>query len=111
MKVLIKPQVKKPWSKEMYDYNDKVADIMKDEIQSQLESAYSKRDTNKINELVTLSGGIKFGDGYEIDEMYESCLEELTMVQNYWLNDEWDYAVKQNVVNDVVPYKFVGYGG
>ena len=41
--------------------------------------------------------------------MYESCLEELTMVQNYWLNEEWDYAVKQNVVNDVVPYKFVGY--
>ena len=70
MKVLIKPQVKKPWSKEMYDYNDKVADIMKDEIQSQLESAYSNRNTNKINELVTLCGGIKFGEGYEIDEMY-----------------------------------------
>ena len=109
MKVLIKPNVVKPWSKEMYDYNDTVAEIMKDEIQSQLESAYSKQDRHKINELVTLCGGIKFGEGYELEEMYESCLEELTMVQNYWLNEEWDYAVKQNVVDDVVPYKFVGY--
>ena len=32
MKVLIKPQVTKPWSKEMYDYNDKVADLMKENI-------------------------------------------------------------------------------
>ena len=33
MKVLIKPEIKKPWSKEMYEYNDKVAELMKDEIQ------------------------------------------------------------------------------
>ena len=29
MKVLIKPKVTNPWSKDMYDYNDKVADMMK----------------------------------------------------------------------------------
>jgi len=110
MKVLIKPEITKPWSKEMYNYNDKVAEMMKDEIQEQLESAYSSQNKNKINELVTLCGGIKFGNGFDIEEMYESCLEELTMVQNYWLNDEWDCAVKKNIVRDVVPYKFVGYG-
>ena len=38
MKVLIKPEITKPWSKEMYNYNDKVIDMMKDEIQNQLES-------------------------------------------------------------------------
>ena len=32
MNVLIKPKVTKPWSKEMYDYNDKVADLMKKNI-------------------------------------------------------------------------------
>ena len=97
----------KPWSNEMYDWNDKVSDLMKAEIKIQIEK--NKDDFDKLNELVTLCGGIKFGDGFEIEEMYESCLEELTMVQNYWLNEEWDYAVKQNVVNDSVPYKFVGY--
>ena len=38
MKVLIKPEITKPASKEMYNYNDKVIDMMKDEIQNQLES-------------------------------------------------------------------------
>ena len=109
MKVLIKPEIKKPWSKEMYDYNDRVADIMKDEIQSQLESAYSSKNEDKINELVTLCGGVKFGRGFDIKEMYESCLDELSMVQNYWLNEEWDYAVEQKTVRDSVPYKFIGY--
>ena len=32
MNVLIKPKVTKPWSKEMYDYNDEVANIMKHNI-------------------------------------------------------------------------------
>ena len=108
MKVLIKPKITKPWSKEMYDYNDKVANMMKDEIQEQLESAYSSQNTNKINELVTLCGGIKFGKGFDIEEMYESCLGELTMVQNYWLNDEYPYCVSKGLVNDI-GYKFVGY--
>ena len=109
MKVLIKPEIKKPWSKEMYDYNDKVADIMKDEIQSQLESAYSSKNEDKINELVTLCGGIKFGDGYEIEELYDECLKELENVQNYWLNEEWDWSVKQGIVTDCIKIDFVGY--
>ena len=28
---------------------------------------------------------------------------------NYWLNEEYDYAVKQGLVKDVL-YKMVGYG-
>jgi hypothetical protein len=109
MKVLIKPEIKKPWSKEMYDYNDEVTEMMKDEIQHQLDFAYSLKNVNKINDLVTLCGGVKFGRGFDIKEMYESCLDELSMVQNYWLNEEWDYAVEQKTVRDSVPYKFIGY--
>ena len=47
MKVLIKPKVTKPWSMEMYEYNDKVAELMKDEIQHQLESSYSSKNKKK----------------------------------------------------------------
>ena len=39
MKVLIKPKVTKPWSKEMYDYNDKVADMMKNNIIKSIEKS------------------------------------------------------------------------
>ena len=31
------------------------------------------------------------------------------MVENYWLNEEWDYSVKKGIVTDCVNVEFVGY--
>ena len=107
MKVLIKPKVVKPWSKEMYDYNDKVADMMKKEIINSIK--INKNNWNELNELMSLCGGIRYGEGFSIEDLYEDCLSEVENVQNYWLNDEWDYAVKEGIVNDCVKIKFVGY--
>jgi hypothetical protein len=36
-------------------------------------------------------------------------LKELENVQNYWLNEEWDWSVKQGIVTDCVTIDFVGY--
>jgi len=106
MKVLIKPKVTKPWSKEMYDYNDKVADMMKENI---IESIVKyQNDFNKLNELMVLCGGIKYGSGYDINDLYRDIHDEVDNVQNYWLNEEYPYAVKQGLVKPI-PYNFVGY--
>ena len=106
MKVLIKPKVTKPWSKEMYDYNDKVADLMKKNI---LTSIHTNRNNwDNLNELMVLCGGIKYGNGYNIDDLYLDVNKEVENVQNYWLNEEFLLQVKQGLVEDV-PYKFVGY--
>tara|TARA_R100000455_G_C6240778_1_gene99758 strand:- start:240 stop:560 length:321 start_codon:yes stop_codon:yes gene_type:complete len=106
MNVLIKPKVTKPWSKEMYDYNDKVADLMKKNI---LKSIHTNRNNwDNLNELMELCGGIKYGDGFSIDDLYLNVNKEVDNVQNYWLNEEYPYAVKNGLVDDV-PYTFVGY--
>ena len=105
MNVLVKPKVTKPWSKEMYDYNDEVT--MKHNI---VESIVKyQNDFDKLNELMVLCGGIKYGDGYSIDDLYSDVHEEVHNVQNYWLNEEYPYAVKQGLVESVL-YDFVGYG-
>ena len=106
MNVLTKPKVTKPWSKEMYNYNDKVANIMKSNILKSIHN--NKNNWNNLNELMSLCGGIKYGSGYEIEDLYQDCLNELDSVQNYWLNEEYPYAVKQGLVEEV-PYDFVGY--
>ena len=107
MNVLVKPKVTKPWSKEMYDYNDEVANMMKHNI---VESIVKyQNDFDKLNELMVLCGGIKYGDGYDIDELYLDVNNEVHNVQNYWLNEEYPYAVKQGLVEPVL-YDFVGYG-
>ena len=51
----------------MYDYNDEVANIMKHNI---VESIVKyQNDFDKLNELMVLCGGIKYGDGYSIDDL------------------------------------------
>ena len=106
MKVLIKPKVVKPWSKEMYDYNDEVANMMKHNIVESIVKYQNNWD--KLNELMVLCGGIKYG-GYSIETtLFRWTCRGSRDVQNYWLNDEYPYAVKQGLVEDV-PYNFVGY--
>ena len=100
-------EITKPWSKEMYDHNDMVAELMKSEITKSIES--NKNNWDILNELMTLCGGVKYGSGYDIQDLYEGCLDELNNVQNYWLNEEYPYAVSKGWVNDV-DIEFVGYG-
>ena len=103
---MIKPKITKPWSKEMYDYNDYVANFMKMEIENKIND--NRNDYDKLNELMVLCGGIKYGEGFSIEDLFEDCLTELKNVQNYWLNEEFPYAVSQGLVDDV-ELKFVGY--
>ena len=104
-----KPQVTKPWSKEMYEWNDMVSDLMKVELRIQMNKAMVSNDRDVLNELLSICGGISCGEGYDIDDIWDMCLTELDRVPNYWLNDEWGYAVENGIVSDCVKLNFVGY--
>ena len=106
MKVLIKPKVTNPWSKDMYDYNDKVADMMKNNIIKSINK--NKNNWDNLNELMDLCGGIKYGDGFSIDDLYLDVNKEVDNVQNYWLNEEYPYYVKKGLVSDI-DLEFIGY--
>ena len=90
----------------MYDHNEMVSEVMKSEIINQIKKNQNNYD--KLNELMVLCGGIKYGDGYSIEELFEDCLNEVDNVQNYWLNEEFPYAVSQGLVNDI-NLNFIGY--
>ena len=99
-------KITKPWSKEMSEHNDKVADMMKENIVKSI--VKHQDDFDKLNELMVLCGGIKYGDGYSIDELYADVHDEIYNVQNYWLNEEYPYAVEQGLV-EKVDLEFIGY--
>ena len=67
-----------------------------------------KNDFDKLNELMVLCGGIKYGDGYSIDELYKDVFCEVLNVQNYWLAEEYPYQVDKGLVKDI-GYEFIGY--
>jgi len=99
-------EITKPWSKEMYDHNDKVAELMKAEILLSIKN--NKNNWDKLNELIQLCGGIQFGDGYEIEELYDECLNELENVQNFWLSEEFPYYAGKGIVSNI-NLEFIGY--
>jgi len=106
MNVLVKPKITKPWSNEMYSYNDEVADMMKNNIIKSIKQ--NKNNWNTLNELMSLCGGVRYGEGYELEELYKDTLNEVDTVQNYWLREEYPYAVSKGLVKDIM-YEFVGY--
>ena len=48
-----------------------------------------QNDYDKLNELMVLCGGIKYGSGFDINELYHDVHHEVETVQNYWLNEEY----------------------
>ena len=105
---MIKPKITKPWSKEMYEWNDIVAGLMKAKIRESIEK--NKDNWNILNELIVLCGGIKYGGGISYEDLYEGCLDELDSVMNYWLNEEFPYAVSKGLVEDIeTDMNFIGY--
>ena len=106
---LTPPTVTKPWSKEMYEWNDMVAEQMKAELRIRINQAEEMDDRDALNELLSVCGGIRCGDGYNVEEMWDMCLQEVDRVPNYWLNEEWGYAVSKGIVSDCVKVQFVGY--
>ena len=57
---------------------------------------------------MVLCGGIKYGDGYSIDDTLEDVHDEIYNVQNYWLNEEYPYYVEKGLVVKV-DLEFIGY--
>ena len=100
-------EITKPWSKEMYDHNDKVAKLMKAEILLSIKS--NKDNFENLNELMSLCGGVRYHvDSFSVEELYDDVQNELENVQNYWLNEEYPYAVSQGLVSNVY-LEFIGY--
>jgi len=101
-------QITKPWSKEMYEHNDKVAQQMKAELLIQLKSAKESDDEELLRKVASIVCPSHYGNGFEFEDIYNETLKEIDMVQNYWLNEEFVDGVNAGIVNNV-ELEFIGY--
>jgi len=96
--------ITKPWSKEMYDHNEAVANVVRFEVKALLDAAVcsfsedfdcidnalelewdeASRDLVDIQTAVTCYG---FGSGYTIEEVLDRVEEELEMAPLYRLKE------------------------
>ena len=102
-------EITKPWNPAMYKHNDMVADKMKAAIKEALDQALYHSKTLDVMEIAKSVCGYSFGDGYDADAIHADAMNNLDMVQNYWLNDWcWEELVEMGYVKDF-DEKFVGY--
>ena len=101
-------QITKPWSAEMYEHNDKVAQQMKVELLIQLKNAKESNDEELLRKVSSIVCPTGYGTGFEFEDIYNETIRELDMVQNYWLKEEFPYGVDLGIVNDI-ELEFIGY--
>ena len=120
-------EITKPFSREMYDHNDKVASEMKANLMHHwnllvnrlLENDYYSMDTEwnerLINddcpELVKLQRGVcysGYGEGYNIQDVCDEFKSEVDSMQNWQLHDEYSYLSSNGVVRRT-KYMMVGF--
>lgn len=101
-------EITKPWSQEMYDHNDKVAEQMKDAIFVALSNRYNEDCEDAVREIAAEVTGMRYGSGYTLDGIYEEACAELDRVQNYWLHESYPNLVKKGHC-PALSEGFVGY--
>ena len=111
-------EITKPFSKEMYDHNDMVAKEMKENILKQWNALIHGIDMDidwedfgdnesvvKLQKLVCYSG---YGSGYTLGDVNDEFKNELDMMQNWQLHEEYSYGCFERLLPRT-KYMMIGF--
>lgn len=101
-------EITKPWSKEMYDHNDKVSEIVKQNIERALFEIFKDEDEKLLRKISKHICAHGFGDGYSFNDIYNATMDDLDRAENYWLNDIYDDMISDGFVPKLDEF-FIGY--
>ena len=102
-------EITRPWNRAMYDHNDEVATQMKRNLKEALNQAAYAIDRDALFELANIICGYGYSEDYTIGEVWEKTLFALDhRVENWWLNQEYPYAVKKGFV-PALEKEMIGY--
>ena len=92
-------EITKPWSKEMYEFNELLSQIMIDDIQSLIENLDNEESAN------TLAGIINpytYGAGYDLDRMKRDMLDNTETFEKWWLDEIWSELLDKGYLTPIV---------
>ena len=104
-------EITKPFSKEMYDHNDRVAEEMKRNILSEIHLAYSQAmgdiaanggsdaGEKRLRKIAQTLEGYSYGEGYELDDIKNNGINTLANIANWSLHQEYGYLCSEGVVS------------
>ena len=91
-------EIIKPWSKEMYDYNESVKAIMINEIKFSISALRDEETAQKLAKIVNPYG---YGQGYDLENMQSDMLNNTENMENYWLAQIWDELIEADFVQPI----------
>jgi len=102
-------EITRPWNPAMYKHNEEVATQMKRNLEEALNKAEAADDRAALCELAKIVNGYGYSEDFTIGEIWEETLFALDhKVENWWLNQEYPYAVEKGFV-PAVAKEMVGY--
>jgi len=91
-------EITKPWSKEMYEYNENVKEIMIKEITFSINALQDEEPAQKLAKIINPYG---YGQGYDLKDMQADMLNNVEYVENYWLAQIWDELIDAEFVQPI----------
>tara|TARA_B110000259_G_scaffold152469_1_gene172440 strand:- start:3152 stop:3541 length:390 start_codon:yes stop_codon:yes gene_type:complete len=83
-------EITKPWSSEMYEYNDTIREYMIKEIQNSINMLSDEVTAQKLAKIINPYG---YGEGYNLESMQTDMLKNAENFENYWLAEIWDELI------------------
>ena len=77
-------QVGKPWTSEMYAFNDSLCEDYKEKI---LEAINKVKSFEGLNDLARIINPSSYGEGFTLESAKEDMVKNLDMAENYWIHE------------------------
>ncbi len=88
-------EITKPWSKEMYDHNERTEDHLKDQIKTAFQKTYTNMaipmDEDGLRDMANEIAGYKYGEGFSIQDIVEEVLKNLEHMPGFQLHETMYY--------------------
>lgn len=91
-------EIVKPWSKEMYEFNDSITAIMRKEIEFSINALEDEKTANKLAKIINPYG---YGEGFDLDAMKQDMLNNVESFENYWYAQIWDELIDADFVQPI----------
>lgn len=104
-------EITKPWTREMYAYNENIKSHMIKDIKFAINSIETHEDGKKLGKIIMASG---YGYGFTTESIKADLMSNIDYVESWWLAEIWDDLITEGYVRpifgeDNTIYSLIGF--